>query len=240
MKDTKEFESLLEKSRKLQALIADGSGATEGERQAALAALDRLLARYRLSPDALAVLLSARRAMHWLLLAPHPSATVWPEMRWKARHEEALLSLAAHCFWFVAGTQLHERNPDFEWKVFNTTKRSARSKVGPKTVQLRNLGAMMTDIEFEEWRSCFYHYAPDFIRGLETVRKAARVAARAVKVFPGSFVNVHELFGPDSVPSTKPLTTDQVNAMRSAARHVTGEGWNKSTAALGGSFLLEN
>lgn len=60
MKDTKEFESLLEKSRKLQALIADGSGATEGERQAALAALDRLLARYRLTPDALAVLLSAR------------------------------------------------------------------------------------------------------------------------------------------------------------------------------------
>jgi hypothetical protein len=33
MKDTKEFESLLEKSRKLQALIADGSGATEGESQ---------------------------------------------------------------------------------------------------------------------------------------------------------------------------------------------------------------
>lgn len=31
MKDTKEFESLLEKSRKLQALIADGSGATEGD-----------------------------------------------------------------------------------------------------------------------------------------------------------------------------------------------------------------
>lgn len=241
-----EFESILEKARKLQAMMAPGSGATGGEKANALALLERLLLSKGLTMQDLLLHSDGQRERRGVLIAPTPHWQNWSHLPWKPRQERGLITLAIHSFWYAVGESIAMRDARFgeefiPWRApaKRKAKRTRPAVAKNLPIRLETLSADMTKLEFEEWSACFYHYAPDFIEGLESVRAAQRKATRAVSKFAGVFVNEFHLFGPDSLPSEHEISREDLEAMWAAAGHVQGNRWERPAARLADEFLLE-
>ena len=240
-----DFESILGRARKLQAMLEPGSGASEGERQNALALLTKALARRGFTLEEFMARNGQSRSLRWLLMAPSQDLEKWAELGWKPRHEKALLTLAVHCFWYVTGDKILNRSPHTQpiavpaSAVVHNRKSKAKKAAPAKIIRLEKIGAEMTEVEHADWRACFYYYAPSLVAGLADARRAAATAARAVTRFGGVFVNRHHLFGPDSVPCDRPLSRADLEAMQAASAHIHGDSWERPAGALSNQFMLE-
>lgn len=241
-----EFESILGRARKLQAMLEPGSGASEGERQNALALLTKVLASRGFTLEEFTARHDQSRVLRWLLAAPDEDPEMWAELGWKPRHEKALMMLAVHCFWYVTGDKILNRSPHTQpiavpaSAVVHNRKSKAKGAAPAKMIWLEKIGAEMTEVEHADWRACFYYYAPSLVAGLADARRAAATAARAVTRFGRVFVNRHHLFGPDSVPSDRPLSRADLEAMQAACEHIHGDSWQRPAANLADEFLLED
>lgn len=109
-----------------------------------------------------------------------------------------------------------------------------------KAFRIYVIEAEVTDLEFEEWRDCFHHYAADFWETAEDLKREARAAAKAAKMALTGFVCRHGIFPPeeDDGKEDKPMSPERLAALIAAANAARGEGFVRGRGKLEQGGLL--
>ncbi len=229
----KDFESILAKARKLAAMVDAASGASDGERANAERMLREHCERYDIKPESLS---QSARQERTLLLVPDPRYREIGPDDLKPSLDRGLVGLAVHTWMYVTGEQLQQR-PIFTRRTDFWT---PRRKKDDKCWTVSEAVVEATPMEFDDWRDCFYHYAPDFVQGQARLKANLKAIQKAVANYRSAFVNAHDLFAPDEPISThKPSLAEQI-AQRVAASFVSGDTWERKAGKLEqGGFLLK-
>lgn len=221
----KDYDSILAKARKLAALAGD-TAATDGERDNAQRMLEAHCLRYGITAERLAV--SARRQRQLECIVPGRS--------FKPVRSMDLLYLACQCLWFVIGEKRDVFKSSDE--VFRTVKKK-RGLAEEKGFQIYVAKAQVTDLEFDEWRACFHHYAADFWLSVEDLKVQAKIAAKAVKMALSGFVHRHGIFPPSTKDEKEePLSPEKLAALIAAMNAARGEGFVRGRGKLEQGGLL--
>lgn len=230
----KDFDSILAKARKLAALADAQSGAAEGERENAERMLREHCERYGIKPESLS--LSAREE-HCLLLVPDPRYREIGPDDLKPSRNRGLITLAIHTWMYVTGEDIKQRRMGVRKTDFWTPRRKKDDRAWPVFEAV----VEATPMEFDDWRDCFYHYAPDFLIGQSDLRANLRALKKAVANYEGAFVNAHDLFPPSAYDGPrKESTLAERLATRVAASFIKGDTWERNGGKLkqGGFFLV--
>lgn len=215
------YESARMKALKLLALACRGVG---GEAENAKRLLEKHCARHGISIDTLT---SDDRSMRSLPIAvKHPA--------WKPKLDIRLAQLAVQCLRYIKATD----NLDFQ-SLSKCEYPSARKTKKPKYVY--SIEAELTLAEWEDWRSCFDHYAPLMWKMQLHLEKQRRQIQAAIKRTVGVFINEHHLFPPDAGSNDSQPTPEEIAAYQAAAAAVTGDTWTRPIARLETpNFMLQN
>jgi len=220
-----DFESILVKARKLAALAAADSGATEGERANAQRMLEEHLARHDITQESLKQQQMKRRELDVCSLRK----TDKPGLHAKLR------ALAANLFWYVVG--------DSKRAVYyrkGELSRPSRGAGPDQTFRVWVVLADCTELEFEDWRACFYHFAPSYLDSEAELRANIKALQKAMSRLLGIFVNTHRILPPDAKMSRKEPTMEEMLAAMIARKAVKGERWERPAGRLQQSdFLLK-
>lgn len=101
------------------------------------------------------------------------------------------------------------------------------------------LRAEVTDLEYDEWRDCFHHYAEDFWESSLELKQQAKIATRAAKMALEGFVNQHGIFPPSPERSGKgDLSPDELAALIAAMQGSKGERFTRGRSKLQPGGLL--
>jgi hypothetical protein len=224
-----DFESILAKARKLAALAAADSGAEEGERATAQRMLEEHLARHDITLEALKQQQMKRRELDVCTLR----RTDKPGLHAKLR------SLAVNLFWYVVG--------DSKRAVYYRKGEVYRPTRGAGPDQTFRVWVVLADcieLEFEDWRACFHHFAPAYLDSEEQLRRdikaLQKALQKALKSLLGIFVNKHHILPPDAKQCSKEPTMEEMLAAMIARQAVKGERWERPAGRLEQSdFLLK-
>lgn len=206
------YESARMKALKLLALACRGVG---GEAANAKRLLDEHCSKHGISLDTLT---DSDRSMRSLPVAVKHAA-------WKPKPDIRLAQLAVQCLRYVKGTD----NVGFE-SLSKSEHPSARKTKRPKYVY--SIEAELTLAEWEDWRSCFDHYAPLMWVMQTRLEKQRRQIQAAIKRTVSVFINEHHLFPPDAGSSDSQATPEEIAAYQAAAAAVTGHTWTRPIARL--------
>lgn len=230
----KDFDSILAKARKLAALADEASGATDGERENAAWMLREHCDRYGISKESLST--SARKVFA-LPLVPDPRYREVGRDDLRPERHRDWLSLGVHTWMFVCGEPLEQRPLSPRKTDWFTPRRKKDEKVW----QIWELVGDMTAMEFDDWRACFYHYAPAYADGLRRIRAQMKAIRKVAADFGGAFVNYHSLFPPAEIErGGRKLSLAEMLARRVAASFVSGDTWEPKAGGLSqGGFFLE-
>lgn len=219
-----EYEPLIAKARALLAIIDPSNNASQGEMDNARSLLERMLDKNEWLRKALA---DSDRQVFIL-------DCISPRRRDKPSKHIELARLASQCINFTTGDPKRPRKlrvvdyftpvkgcrPDKCWRVY--------------AVEVE-----MTKSEFDEWRACFNHYAPEFIETLEELKAEAKASRLALKMSLSGFVHKHGIFGPPDDESVKSLSSEKLAALMAAIQAAKGSQFSRGRMALGsGSNLL--
>lgn len=220
-----DFESILAKARKLAALAAADSGAEEGERANAQRMLEEHLTRHDITLEALKQQQIKRREMDVCSLRKTDKPCLHVKLR----------NLAVNLFWYVVG--------DSKRAVYYRRGEVYRPTRGPgpdQTFRVWVVLADCTELEFEDWKACFYHFAPAYLDSEAELRNNIKALQKALKSMLGIFVNKHHILPPDAKQCRKEPTMEEMLAAMIARQAVKGERWERPTARLEqGGFLLK-
>jgi hypothetical protein len=220
-----EFEPLIAKARALLAIIDPSNNASQGEVDNARTLLERLLERHEW----------LRRALVDSDRQTFQLECVSPRRRDKPGKHIELARLASQCIDFTTGDP--KRSRKLRLVDYFTPVKGLRPD---KCRRVYAVEVDMTKSEFDEWRACFNHYAPEFLETLEELKAEVKAARLALKMSLHGFVHKHNIFGPsDDVPA-KPLSPEKLAALMAAIRAAKGAQFSRGRMALsGGSNLLE-
>lgn len=206
-----EFESVRMKALKLAALAAAG---VDGERENAVRMLEAHLARHGLTMAALSDESRKMRSLACVLDAKKPTK------------DSDLRDLGAQTLSYVLGRRVkHIKHAVY---VVNTT----LLKPGKRT-RFFLIEAELTELEHEDWRACYMHYAPSFVATRQKLR-------RAVKMALSGFTHQHDIFPPnDEEEEGKSLSRAEIEALIAAMKQSTGDKWDRPAGRLEqGGFML--
>jgi hypothetical protein len=211
------FESARMKALKLLALAMRGEG---GEARNAQRALAAHCAKFHID---LASLSADEREIHGL-------AIVVKAPGWPIKPDLDLSFLAVQCLRYVCGTDKITPS-DLQvgpYVEYHPTKR--KGKAAPPAIYL--MYATVTSAEYEDWRSCFSHYAPLWWAMKKDLLARQKIIRAALKKTVNVFVNEHQLFPPDATSSAATPTPEQMAAYAAAAASVSGDTWQRPAGRL--------
>jgi hypothetical protein len=223
------YESILSKARKLAAIIAPDSGATDGERANAQRMLTEHCQRHGITMEALQE--SARQPRDLVLRGN--GCTV-------GMHKDAF-SIAVACLFFV--TDDNERHFDIYTNmpaIGYTKLKGARKAMYPEGTHYV-VRASVTPLEYEDWKACWLYYIPHFLETEAALKKEAKLAAKRAKLAMKAFLNQHDIFSSAAKakgPRKKSKLEDLI-LLSQAMNHVQGDTWTKPTAAIESGFFLQ-
>lgn len=211
---SKPYESLLRKARGLIAMADPANNATESERLAAQTALDQLVARYHLDLSALDESKREWRTLH-----------VKTRFRDQTPRPDKQLALFARvCLAYVL--------EDFQrpFRIFITEEEVPTRGFTIKMRRLHAVEAMVTKDEFDDWRDCFNHYAPDLYELLRERRAAVREAKSALNHTWSAFCDTNDIIPPlpEDTRRKRPSFNQQLAAMLAAKGIQASASWSKS------------
>lgn len=215
------YESARMKALKLLALACRGVG---GEADNARQLLEAHCARHGISIDTLTANDRSTRALNIVVKSP----------KWKPKRDMQLAQLAVQCLRYIKGTDDIQLGGvlNFPWP-------STRKRKKPLVVFC--IEAELTLAEWEDWRSCFDHYAPALWEMQTQLQKQRRQIQAAIKRSLSVFINTHHLFPPDAGSKGGQPTEEEIAAYRTAAAAVTGDKWDRPVARLETpNFMLQN
>lgn len=199
-------------------MAASDNGASDGERSNAQAALAAHCARYGITPESLGE--SSRRLRTIICKSPFKYQ--------KPKKDLDLARLCVQIFRYVVGDSSREVRSSYT--EIDLPCRGLKIKL----VKVYQVSAPVTDLEYEDWKECFEHYAPDFIETMDELRAAASRAAAARKHgFPG-FIHKHDLFPPDAKEGKRRKASAGLIAALLAAK---GSSWEKRQKLQPGNLL---
>lgn len=217
--------SILAKERKLAALAAPESGASEGERANAQRMLDALLERANITTETLSQDTTQRRKLivHTQRRGDVPSLN------------KALRQLAVQLFWYVVGDS---KRPVFwgtqDWEILT------RGLKAPKSKRVYVVVADCTELEHEDWTACFHHYAPAYLASEKEIKESIAAMQAALRKMLGVFVNKHGILPPDAPQSKREPTFAEMMAAYLASQNIKGEKWQRPAGRLGQpDFMLQ-
>lgn len=215
------YEPALVKARKLAALADPASGASKGEIENAQRMLEAHCERHGITAEKLKA--SNRKRLGIVCISIHHKPT----------KDLDLSSIAAQILRFVVGENVNKIRDLYVEMV--TILASPKSK---KRVKVYRITAMVTELEHEEWRECFDHYAPEFVETRKKLRANQKLANRALKMARAAFVNQHSIFPPDVEKSDQESSLEEMLALRMAMGCVQGEAWERKSGKLTGDVLM--
>lgn len=225
-----DFESALAKAHKLQAMADPDSGATPAERETAEKLLADHCQRHGITADKLRT--SDRRWRELLLFG-----------QWGFPTDDRIHALAVATLFYV--TDDGERPVKCEDYAEPGTFSKARLKKGKSKAKaeiLRCVKAEVTDFEFDQWRECFLHYAPEFMAHQKKMQDQLAIARRAERRSHIAFININDLFCSavrQKEPKPKKYTLSQRLAMQAAMNAVDCDSWKPKAGHLQPEFLLK-
>lgn len=203
-------ESTLAKARALAAMIAPDSGASDGERQNAGAALARLLER------------------HGLRLADLDSSKREPRS-WFVRNRQ-LVNVAAQIVAVVTGDGTHPVG-------YRRTKSEIPQR-GLKVKEVAGWEVLtdLTKAEYEDWRAMLWHYLPLYEATVAELNARAKAANLAKKKAFAGFAHKFRLFPPakDRERKGRAPSLAELSAIMAAMSAAQGEAWKRPAARLTG------
>lgn len=224
------YEPALVKARKLAAMADPTNGGARGEVENARRALKALCDRHGITPEKLAQSSRRRRQL----------PVVVKSAMWKPKQDMELTRLAVGLLRFVLD-ESGKGVRDFEvWdgECLQPVPIKERNGKGTKGVRkIYVVSAMLTDLEFENWRECFDHYALQFVAAAKELNAALARARRARKALANAFANKYHLF-PSDAEEGGSLSTEQLQALLEAMGQVKGDKWQRTAKLEQQGFLL--
>lgn len=185
---SKPYESILATARKLAAIAEPSNNAAPAEIEAASKALAALIERYDLKPEDL-----------------DESRRVWQALICKSRFKDQppridknLAMLARVIFAYIVGDMGRRV------RIYKTEIELPMRGLAVKMKSVLACEAECTDLEYNEWRDCFEHYAPAFIEANDELRREASLAASAYKFAWSNFAVDNDITPP--MPESPPPT----------------------------------
>jgi hypothetical protein len=209
------FESARMKALKLLALASRGVG---GEADNARKMLEAHCTRHGIDGATLA---DCERSTRQLLIVIKNPA-------WKPKRDMKLAQLAVQSLRYIRGIA---NLPIGACRSVQYIHR-ASDKARPRKYTVYAVEAEATLAEWEDCRSCFDHYAPDFWKMQMLLEHRKREIAAAIKRSVNVFINEHDLFPPDAGTKGSLPTPEEIAAYRAAAAAVTGDKWIRPAGRL--------
>jgi len=151
---------------------------------------------------------------------------------WKPKKDKRLVNLATQCLRYVCGTDAITFSDVYTVRYEAGTKTKTKTKRKRSAAVVFEVEARVTLAEWEDWRSCFDHYAPFFWEMQKKLIRQQRQLAAAIKKSVSVFINHHDLFPPDAGESNATPTPEEIATYRAASRAVFGETWQRPAGRL--------
>lgn len=206
----KPFESILARARKLAAMADPANGASPQEQETARVALEELRERYDLKPEDIDEASRERRGF--------VAKSRYRDQ--KPRLDKNLAMMARVCFAYVVGDITRKV------RIVKTEEEVPTRGFSIKTRAVYFVEADCTLREYDEWRDCFDHYAPDFIEMNDERREALKQAKYEYENAWAHFCGENDIVPP--LPESPPPSMAQMLRELGAKRAPKVAPWGRA------------